>query len=1326
MIEVTCAACGTLNRIAEGDVSPGAKFVSCASCKSRVGLPGSGTTGAVQRVTTSALPKLPATGAIPKVPSIPVPAIPKVPPPIPGVGGAAKRTDAIDLADLPAPKRTSPLATLESSKPAPRSALADAELPAPKAAAKAGGAPLDLDDVMPADLPAPKSKTATPDLPAPKTKTAPVPRVPAADVGIADLPAPKGKTATPAPRTGGMTLDDDILDLPQPKAQSEIVDLPTPKKPSEIVDLPAPKGITDLPAPKPGANNDLPAPKGFFDDLPQPAKGGGKQSIDLPAPKGFFDDLPQPAKGGGNKPDLPAPKGFFDDLPQRAKGGNKPELPAPKGFFDDLPQPAQQAKGGVFDDMPEPAKSKGIRELSSSDLFTPPAGTEIQLDGPSLHGGKPLELADSAGPELDLGAGGFKDLELAEPSRVVDKSAESPIKIKAKADGSTPRLAMNNPLSSGTAPKKDRDKDGPLELALEDEPRSTPGQQPKARLQAKQARAEESTAASAAKKKRSQKILAGVLAVAMVGSGGAYFYQRHAATAKKAAEIDQQLTTARASLEAATPNHWQKAATAARAVVDLDPHNAAAYGIGAEALIAGALDNGVNATAKIGQGRMLIGKAQEAGVTGPELDRAQAVSAIASNQPDRAISKLQGAIAANPKDGFLQLYMGWAQLAKGDGEAAIKAFDAAVANAPGTKLAALYGHGRAKLMLADIAGAKADFAAVLEVDRNNVGAQVGLAATLPPSQSSQREADLLALLASKDIANADPRAVVQAWTLAADVARQGGRLDVARDRYGKALALSANDTAALTGLAEVELRDGKVAAAQEDVQKALATAPEDVDANLVAAELAIRQGRLPDALATINKLGGHAPPLPPMQQAHLLLVNGRLLEAQGKDDDAIEAFQQAAKLAGDLDLSPTMAAVEKLSALAKKAADAHDDAKAEDYRKRADALLSNLAERAQEDPQLSLTLGTAYLQAGDAAKAENLLRRTVEMRGNDPDARLQLGKALAKLGRTDDAVDQLQAALKIDSTRTDIGLELARTLENAGKYTEAAAAYDKLLADKNAPLLARIYAGKYFARQGDIKKAAALADPILLLDSDNAAGHYLKGEGLLASGKLDEARTELTRATSADGDVQYWEALGRAAEASFAATNDTKFQELAIQAYEHATESDPSWFAPWAGLGRVHVQRHQFKDAIPELDHAYKIKADAEVALNFGLAYKTLGPKPTAIQWLETSAKLDGKRAETWFRLGELYRDSNRPGDDHKMIDALDRATRLGVEEEAKGAQLDWLTEAFYTLGDQYMLVHNESAAKRAWSTYVARRPKDVTHLETATNALQTTLKSVP
>jgi hypothetical protein len=119
MIEATCPACGTLNRVSEANVPVGAKFITCADCKARVAMP--------PPAMTSVLP----------------PAIPKPPMPVPP---PARKTDVIDLADLPAPKRTSALGPLPTSaaapkvpvlppKPGARSSLAaalDPELPAPK------------------------------------------------------------------------------------------------------------------------------------------------------------------------------------------------------------------------------------------------------------------------------------------------------------------------------------------------------------------------------------------------------------------------------------------------------------------------------------------------------------------------------------------------------------------------------------------------------------------------------------------------------------------------------------------------------------------------------------------------------------------------------------------------------------------------------------------------------------------------------------------------------------------------------------------------------------------------------------------------------------------------------------------------------------------------------------------------------------------------------------------------------------------------------------------------------------------------------------------
>src|SRR5580704_3398093 len=117
MIEATCGACGTVNRIGENDVLVGAKYLTCASCKSRVALPSQ-------------------TGQIP-IPGASAGITLGGPPP---AGG--NRGDVIDLADLPAPKKRSALAGVERA-PAGKPGI-DVDLLSTKPAR----APVDLDDLL--------------------------------------------------------------------------------------------------------------------------------------------------------------------------------------------------------------------------------------------------------------------------------------------------------------------------------------------------------------------------------------------------------------------------------------------------------------------------------------------------------------------------------------------------------------------------------------------------------------------------------------------------------------------------------------------------------------------------------------------------------------------------------------------------------------------------------------------------------------------------------------------------------------------------------------------------------------------------------------------------------------------------------------------------------------------------------------------------------------------------------------------------------------------------------------------------------------------------
>src|SRR3984885_8057051 len=298
MIEATCGACGTVNRIGENDVPVGAKYLTCASCKSRVAWPSQ-------------------TGQIP-IPGASAGITLGGPPP---AGG--NRGDVIDLADLRAPKKRSAPA---GGGRAPAGKGIDCDLVSTKPAR----APVDLDDLLGpsgnspassrranqiADLPAPKAPTRQSAAPAPQSIQS-----------IDDLPAPRGASGLgpggPAPRGS-------IDDLPAPKSSTGFASGPA-ARPGQIADLPAPKSTRGLGPANPQSIQSIDAP-------PAPRGGGvnpasmassspsGMTIEDLPAPKGARRDTPPPPPVD---PRAAATRNAIEDLPA-PKSGRPASAPPP-------------------------------------------------------------------------------------------------------------------------------------------------------------------------------------------------------------------------------------------------------------------------------------------------------------------------------------------------------------------------------------------------------------------------------------------------------------------------------------------------------------------------------------------------------------------------------------------------------------------------------------------------------------------------------------------------------------------------------------------------------------------------------------------------------------------------------------------------------------------------------------------------------------------------------------------------------------------------------------------------------------------------------------
>ncbi|HEX3476377.1 MAG TPA: tetratricopeptide repeat protein, partial [Kofleriaceae bacterium] len=1006
-----------------------------------------------------------------------------------------------------------------------------------------------------------------------------------------------------------------------------------------------------------------------------------------PAPKGYFDDIP--GLPSTPKPEVPAPKGFFDDIPG-LPSTPKPES-APPGYFDDIPglpstPKPESAPRGFFEDRPPPGRA--VAERPDGDAV------ELQLAaGPEPDVGS---LPASASPPVAARSSGtFDDLDLSRPSAPVRfesptrPSAPRAVQAEARNVELGPVLELETPRPGAAPPVARR--------PGKDEPAARPG---------------------ADRRTRKRAAIVVLIVIAALAAGGFAIYRRRVAMAERRAAISEQLMQARSAYAASDARHWQRAAAAAHRVVELDETNPEALGIGAEALLAGALDDGTGASGKIAQAHAMLDTASTNGISSTMLTRARALAALAAHQPDTALQQLPALTGKASEDGALALYTGWARAARGDATGAIQAYDLAI-NAPGARLSALYGRGNARLELADLDDARADFAKVLELAKDHIGAQVGLAAAQPPAAAQRREADLLAILARKDIPAADPRAVARAWTLAGDAAMRAGRYDVARDRFRKALGLTPDDLGATAALAETELRDNKLGFAAGLTSKALAVSKDNVAAQLVQSEIEVKQSRFQIAGQRLDALAARTPPLAPLELARLQVVRGKLADAQGDGQGAADAYIKAAQVARDLDLEPMVAAVSKLAALTRTAIGDHDAARADALRKRTDELLGNFASQAARDPQLALTLGISYLQAGNADKAEPWLHRAVEALPQDAEARFQLGRALLVLDRPQEALDALRAALSLGPSRLDITAELAHSYEALQRDTDAAALYDKLLAGPDPGLELRARAGRFYARTGAIDKAAAQGEKILAADPHDASGHYLRGEGMLKAGKLLEARQQFQRAVEADRDPQYLDALGRAAEA-IGNAGDRDAQELALRSYAEADDASAHTLVnPLVGQGRLYLLRHEAVKAVPHLSAAVRLDShNAEALLLLGAAYQDSQRPADARRWLGEAVKI-AATPEAYWRIAQLERDANHGP---AAILALTSAIRLAGDAEKTGKTVAWLTDALYLLGRVNLDLRNEPAARDAWQLYVARHPPASAQLTEVKQLLATTL----
>ena len=454
---------------------------------------------------------------------------------------------------------------------------------------------------------------------------------------------------------------------------------------------------------------------------------------------------------------------------------------------------------------------------------------------------------------------------------------------------------------------------------------------------------------------------------------------------------------------------------------------------------------------------------------------------------DKALAAVNAMEAQQPNDPVVQNLKGGVYLGKGDSANARASFEKALA------LQSSYFPAVANLAQLDMKEKKPEMArkhltAFLEKNKTSVEAMSGLA------ELAQMEGKAAEVTQWREKAQAEnPDAVIPAMLLGTHYLRTGAKekaltlvrkfqvanpknpdlLDLlgqaqmangdregALESYSKLTGMAPKSAPAQMRLASVHMALNNPNAAAEDLKKALALDPNFLDAQLAQAELAMRSGKYDEALAIARQIQKLRP-----KDGVGYTVEGSVLQGQGKDAQAVRAYEQALALSGNVLIKTKLH-----SALVRSGKTADADARMAQWQKQApedvtlnmyvaDTLLASkqyrdaiarlepILQRAPNNPVVLNNLAWAYQQVKDP-RALKTAERALASAGDSPAVLDTLGVILVEQGNHKRGLGYLQSAVAKSPNDASIRFHLAQALAKSGDKAGARKELEQVMASK--------------------------------------------------------------------------------------------------------------------------------------------------------------------------------------------------------------------------------------------------------------------------------------
>lgn len=240
-------------------------------------------------------------------------------------------------------------------------------------------------------------------------------------------------------------------------------------------------------------------------------------------------------------------------------------------------------------------------------------------------------------------------------------------------------------------------------------------------------------------------------------------------------------------------------------------------------------------------------------------------------------------------------------------------------------------------------------------------------------------------------------------------------------------------------------------------------------------------------------------------------------------------------------------------------------------------------ERAPQQRDLDLRIGSLYLRAGDAANARRYMGAGIDHPDTPPPVLYNYAVSLIREQKHALAIPPLRRAVQADPQMGQAWAALGLSLRATEQYAEAAEAYRRAFALAPDSKLA-FNLGLSLARAGRSDAAIAAYREALALEPDFKEAQFNLGKTLLDAKRPADARVAL----------------------------------------ERARQLEPDSYAVLFSLGLAHYQLGEYQRAIDFYNEALARRETADALQNMGIAYEKLGKKEEADKCYAAAKSLRG------------------------------------------------------------------------------------------------------